>query len=255
MPLSKLACNLVKLVTAAALLSGCVYLDPYGNDAWLEAPDDLHKAYAMALRDAAEVSPRKVVRDLIAITPFEPGLQWQAGPGKPRVLVMTWTRSPEHIANIGVDMDIAGDTWVTTVPELKKFCRDPALPAGKLALRLEQLLGLPPGAGKKYFVEMWVDPDDLFRPAPNPEITTHESPLEYPRSARFLNVSRAYFWWFEKEQLMTQIGFKRYPWTRLGYTYDWGNPANPRGLSEFVIKKPARVGVASVSEIDVYCER
>ena len=27
-----------------------------------------------------------------------------------------------------------------------------------------------------------------------------------------------------------------YPWTRLGYTYDWGNPRNLVGLSEFVLR-------------------
>jgi hypothetical protein len=27
-----------------------------------------------------------------------------------------------------------------------------------------------------------------------------------------------------------------YPWTRLGYSYDWGNPKNPVGLSEFVLR-------------------
>jgi hypothetical protein len=26
-----------------------------------------------------------------------------------------------------------------------------------------------------------------------------------------------------------------YPWTSLGYTYDWGNPDNHVGLSEFVV--------------------
>ncbi len=25
-------------------------------------------------------------------------------------------------------------------------------------------------------------------------------------------------------------------WTRFGYSYDWGNPKNPVGLSEFVIR-------------------
>jgi len=43
-----------------------------------------------------------------------------------------------------------------------------------------------------------------------------------------------------------------YPWTRLGYTYDWGNSISEVGLSEFTIKKDARVIVNSVSNINQY---
>ena len=38
-------------------------------------------------------------------------------------------------------------------------------------MRLEKLLGLPPNSGKTKFVEIWVRPQDLFRPSPDPEIT------------------------------------------------------------------------------------
>jgi hypothetical protein len=36
-----------------------------------------------------------------------------------------------------------------------------------------------------------------------------------------------------------------YPWTALGYTYDWGNPTPPHyGVSEFVINsQTAGIGV------------
>lgn len=38
-----------------------------------------------------------------------------------------------------------------------------------------------------------------------------------------------------------------WPWTQLGYTYDWGNPKNHVGLSEFVIRlDPARGGQVTV---------
>jgi hypothetical protein len=44
-----------------------------------------------------------------------------------------------------------------------------------------------------------------------------------------------------------------YPWTRLGYTYDWGNPKSEIGLSEFVIKNGAPIKIHSVVNADAYC--
>lgn len=44
-----------------------------------------------------------------------------------------------------------------------------------------------------------------------------------------------------------------YPWTRLGYTYDWGNPRREIELSEFVIREPAMVQIRAVTATDDYC--
>lgn len=46
-----------------------------------------------------------------------------------------------------------------------------------------------------------------------------------------------------------------YPWTRLGYTYDWGNAKSRVGLSEFVIRKGARLTVHSVSTTEGYAQK
>ena len=53
-----------------------------------------------------------------------------------------------------------------------------------------------------------------------------------------------------------------YPWTQLGYTYDWGvpedletdsdRPANV-GLSEFVIRQGAPILVHSIQSVEDYC--
>ena len=50
-----------------------------------------------------------------------------------------------------------------------------------------------------------------------------------------------------------EVADEVYPWTRLGYAYDWGNPQSEVGLSEFVIKKGALVQIHAVTFIDDYC--
>lgn len=44
-----------------------------------------------------------------------------------------------------------------------------------------------------------------------------------------------------------------YPWTRLGYTYDWGSrSSNKYGLSEFVIMPGSKVEVRFTKNIKSY---
>ncbi len=59
-------------------------------------------------------------------------------------------------------------------------------------------------------------------------------------------VSAEYIEWFTALQSKS-YGENGYPWTRLGYTYDWGNPESEVGLSEFVIEAGATVKIHSVS--------
>src|SRR6185369_11295748 len=130
-----------------------------------------------------------------------------------------------------------------------------ALPAGDAARvqRLEQLLGLPAKNGKDRFVELWADPDDLFRPCPDPEVTDRECSVDFPRSGRFLTVSADHVRWFE-ELKKKSYGPDGYPWTRLGYTYDWGSVEGREGLSEFVIRSGASVDVKAVTKNADYCK-
>ncbi|MBU6351343.1 MAG: hypothetical protein KGS73_14490 [Chloroflexi bacterium] len=46
---------------------------------------------------------------------------------------------------------------------------------------------------------------------------------------------------------------ERYPWTRLGYTYDWSNSASEVGLSEFVVAAGSTVAVEPVVENELDC--
>jgi len=125
--------------------------------------------------------------------------------------------------------------------------------AQDLTLRLEQLLGLPPNYGNNRFVELWIDLNDLFRPSPDPGISDREAELDFPVSNRYVTISAEHIRWFTNKK-NTSYGPNGYPWTRLGYTYDWGNPESEVGLSEFVIRKGAVVPIEGVYTIEVYCE-
>jgi hypothetical protein len=44
-----------------------------------------------------------------------------------------------------------------------------------------------------------------------------------------------------------------YPWTRLGYTYNWRPGTDKYGASEYVVRKGATVNVLDVIPYQQYC--
>ena len=120
-------------------------------------------------------------------------------------------------------------------------------------MRLRQILGLTPTATVTAFVELWVAPAQMFRPAADNEVTDSTAGLTMPADTEpwyrlWFNTTRAaqYF----QSQLPRHDA---YPWTQLGYTYDWGNPGHPQGLSEFVIKKNSTVAINAIATYAAYC--
>ena len=210
---------------------------------------DLANLYQNAVQDAEHAEPDEIYRNLVAIVPSNPNLVWQANEDQRYVLVATWTAYDGYDDKLGQAVDLTREMWVTTVPEAKNFCKKHA---NTSVLRLEQLFGLPPNAGKTKFVELWVKPSDLLRPSPDPEISDHEAEIDFPISAKFVTVSADYINWFNAQK-MKSYGAQGYPWTRLGYTYDWGNAKNHVGLSEFVIVQGAAVKINAIAPTFEYC--
>jgi hypothetical protein len=207
--------------------------------------------YEMAVKDAEIASREEISKNLTAIVESNNDLIWEKlKTNQTRVMVVTWT-GDFYDDKVGRSIEIDRYVWVTAAPELKDFCTDYQTEYPNLTIRLKQLLGLPPDAAKSRFVEIWVYPNDLFRPSPDPEITDNEAELTFPES-RFLNVSAEYIMWFN-EQMAGSYDQDGYPWTRLGYTYDWANPESEVGLSEFVINKGSIIEVNGSYNLRDYC--
>ena len=208
--------------------------------------------YKKAVADAETAEPSEISYTLTPIVDWNRDLIWQGEGDSERVLVVTWTSWTGYNDLVGQDTVVTRDTWVTPAPDVQQFCREHLLMPPNLVPRLEQLLGLPPDNSKTTFVELWVHPADLFRPTPDPDITDDEAQLDFPKVNGYLSVSDAYLLWFY-DLMNSSYGENGYPWTRLGYTYDWGNPVSDVGLSEFVIRKGATVGVQRSASTEDYC--
>lgn len=213
------------------------------NDA--KSSDELQRQYQAAIKDAEYAEPSEISRDLTAIVPWEKGLIWRGEGESRQVLLVTWTSYKGYDNLVGTSTTLTREVWTVLANQLQDFVARHHQPYDSMVLRLEQLLGQPPNVGKTRFVEMWVNPDDVFRPSPDPEYTDHESELDFPRSPLFVMVSQAHKDWIYNLESVSYLP-TGYPWTRLGYTYDWKRGAKEVGLSEYVIHVGSAVEIKDV---------
>lgn len=152
------------------------------------------------------------------------------------VLVCTWNKYPDSYIT-GSDITISyGDVWVFTQDEVYNWGQTNGM-ADNMTLRMEQLIGLPPQKGYTHFSVLSVNPDDLFRPSRDSEINDTKAELEFPA-----DVTAEHKSWFESNAEYS-YNPHRYPWTGLGYTYDWADNGTEYGLSEFILKNGAKAKV------------
>lgn len=216
---------------------------------------ELTARFRAAVVDASVAEEDEISDQLTALVPSDPDLSWNKKGD--HVLMVTWTSWDGYDDQVGKTVELQREAWVTAAPELQKFCSsyqpDEARP---LTLRLEQLLGLPAHNGKTKVVEMWIPTDELFRPSPDPEIDDHTADLKMPPEKDFKSEAdyEAHRDWFNLQRSLSYDEKNGYPWTRLGYTYDWGNPESEVGLSEFVTWAKTPVTIKQVAITEDYCK-
>lgn len=249
---------LCALICITFFLSPAYATDTAGRS--VSEGEDLRAMYEAAIVDAMTAEAHEIYDGLIAVVEDNEYLLFRGEPGNRQVLMVTWTSWTGYDDYVGkslpmdtvtkANMPQTRDVWVTAAPEVRDFsCTLTGQSAEAIVLRLEQRLGLPPGNGKTRFVEMWVNTEDLFRPTPDPDITDTVAGLDFPP-----DTSQEYMDWFEALRAESYSLEHGYPWTRLGYTYDWGSPDSVVGFSEFVIRSGAIVDVHAVIMTADYCE-
>lgn len=206
----------------------------------------LNLMFSNAVVNAQHPTADKVCRNLTAITPDTADLIWSNG----MVLMATFTRTHDYPSFIGrAYTNSFGDAWVAPPYEIKRQLQ--VYPGTNVLLRLKQLLGMPYYSANDMVAEFWVDPKIMFRPSADPEITDHEAQVDFSYTNAFVIVSPSYYAWFTNE-----VAVNTWPWTRLGYTYDWGNPTGQIvGVSEFVIPRNSVFIVNSLTPAEKYCRR
>jgi hypothetical protein len=235
------------LIGATALLS----LTACGDDTEppLEQPAQLTcdaTTYNDAVREAAEPTAQDVHTGLFAISPSNPKLIWNEDQTAVRMVI--WTTFTGYTLGEQV---LSREVWMTAAPQVQELCK--TVSAEQLVPRINEYLGLPPATAQdnaRYFVEAWVKPGDMFRPCPDAEIDDTSCSLNFPATATaehkaWMNGNYAYSYGFWQQT--------KYPWTGLGYTYDWCNANTKVGASEYVVRSGSTINVTGKIERATYC--
>lgn len=201
-----------------------------------------------------------------------PGLKTITGPGDGntwrlsdnKVMVRAFTDPQYYNLTTKKFQDLyPGALWVTTGNELPEWYRNPGngVNAENIALKTARLLGLPTSSLAQYnaVVELWIDPDKVFRPTRDPNRAAQPTALptqDFAAKPAYMtdnDYDKFKTWYIANiaSSYNDPDPNKQYPWTQLGYTYDWGGDqdtlASIAGLSEFVILG-TRAGVTSPLE-------
>jgi hypothetical protein len=247
----------------------------------------LCKAYNDAVAETAKpLTADKIYSKLTALVPENEDLIWENDEAGSRVLavIYSWGLNPDPGELPNPNYALKTNKWVTVAPELYKFFEGKSF----TDTRIEQLLGLPPCYGNTKIIEVYINPVDMFRPSPDPETTDQTASIEFPwRTSKIVSYDTSrliyddfcgtpppcfsnYETWFTNRRSGVYSANPPFPWTGLGYTYDWKHSlaqhpqceglvscytmehsTNYVGMSEFVVT-PATIGVLRISEASDY---
>ena len=189
--------------------------------------------YLEAVEEAGMIEPDEIV-PLPAIT-------------APKVRVVTWTAYPDSYPVGKKSLLKWGDVWITLDGAVQSYCEKSK--QGEQVSDIEKLLGLPPGSGaKRVFVTLEANSADMFRPCADPSITAETCSADFPKG-----VSESHMAWYAQQSAGSYQTNPGYPWTRLGYTYNWKEGKSEVGPAEFVVRKGSTVLSISIKDTATYC--
>lgn len=199
-----------------------------------DAASDNDALWKAAMTDAV-FSDDEEIHELVALTKEDDKVIWDDA--EERVLLLSWHNYDDACApGDSIRMEY-GDIWATSVGEMQAWYAQNCDGVEDWDLRFAQLLGVHEDEGYTRFTAFWVSPEDVLRPAYVTDVTK-QMENDYT-----IVTDEAYKEWFDGNILWSYFE-NNYPWTRLGYTYDWSGGESEYGLTEFLISDGGKTEIA-----------
>ena len=202
--------------------------------------------YQQAINDAV-VAENDEILPVVEIKKDNDMVRWNEAGDK--VLLLTFHRFPDSYPD-GADVNLKwGTVWTFSEKEFAAWYEKNGANVKDWSLRIKQLLGMPETSENSYITAMWASPEDLQRPAYVTDITSqmkNSFDEDAPEDESYVN-------WFNSNAVYSYCD-NTYPWTRLGYTYDWADNDTEYGLSEFLVAAGADVTVEYTKTVDDFIE-
>lgn len=162
---------------------------------------------------------------------------------------------------------LTGEIFVALPDELKRRCKGASDPS----TALQRVLGLPPTAGTKPAYLLKVPTNEIFRPclstdsvtttictaSPPGDIATVPAGDTKHKHFDFVAglLMKSYHAGFTRDGAQgNDYPYDGYPFTGMGYTYDWGSSGNGHfGVSEFVVERGAIISDVTPVDLGSFC--
>jgi hypothetical protein len=180
----------------------------------------------------------------VTIDEYSDKVTWNES--KSRLLVVTLTSDPETYKD-GKLVKSDSVVWVVNEKELLLWYQEHKEGVRNWDLRFKQLFGEPRTSKATHMAFLWVKPEDLMRPAYVPDVKAYDMRTAFEGElSNDAEITERMMWfknWFDDRASKSYTGPDARPWTRLGYTYDWGSKGEKYGLSEFIVVPGAEMDV------------
>lgn len=219
------------ITTAVVCLTGCKK----------EPSKTYEELYSDAVKDAAFADEDEIL-PLVLLNENDPMTTWKDG----KILLLTWHNYPDSYPE-GETVTIQwGPVWTFTDKEIashgKEFSDDPEM-------RLKQLIAFAPDSEHSTVTGFWVDPQNVKRPAYQTDPTVGNMTNDFGES-----IDEEFKAWFD-DNILWSYYYGNFPWTRLGYTYDWADNGTEYGMTEFIVKSGAEVKVEFTETTEEFLNR
>lgn len=207
-----------------------------------KTPNQLYNA---AVRDAVFADVDEIF-PIVTIENDSQFITWNDD--KTKVLMLSWHKYPQSFTPGTEFVCEYGEIWSFTDKEIINWYKNNYKNVTDWQLRFNQLIGLPPTEKYTHFSAFWVDTNELIRPAYQIDIAKQltANDLSNPNLNDFKE-------WFDNNIIFSYFD-SSYPWTRLGYTYDWADNDTEYGLTEFLIKKDSVIEVEFTKTTDEFVD-
>lgn len=234
--MKKIICIVLALFMLAALSSCC---------SGKPTDDEL---FAAAVRDAVFADEDEIL-PLVNIIKDDANVLWSED-GK-SVLVAFMHKYPDSYVP-GEEIELKwGNVWCVSEAEFHNWMQNNSEKVSDWTQRLHQVLGMPYSKGYNSVTALWVDASLIYRPA---YVTDAKAEMKNePVKTGDEEFDAMYKEWFDGNIIWSYFD-SAFPWTRLGYTYDWADNGTEYGLSEFLVFSGAKAKVEYTYSVDEFVE-
>ena len=233
-----------KFLQAGGVLIFAIVMTTACTNRKTEEGQDVQTLYEEGIEDAVFADDDEIM-ELVSLTKEDKRVEWD---DEGRVLLLTLHNYPDSYPT-GETVTLEwGVVWAFVEKDMETAYAKEAKYGEDSDLILKQLIGLPPDGEYSTVTGFWVDPKDVVRPAYQKDPTDGSMTNELPE-----DVDADFKEWFDGN-ILDSYFYGAYPWTRLGYTYNWSGHGSEYGVTEFLIKQGTEVEVVFTESADEFVE-